>query len=100
MVVYDKKDGVKPHLQVYARVNTGKIKKCRFLHLNYGIRVSYFWSGCIKFQLIILFLCIVRILRGRECLAFFPEQKNPINSIKVISKLAQKPSSEITIIYL
>jgi len=35
MAVYDKKDGV----------NTGKMKKCRFLHLNYGIRVSYFRSG-------------------------------------------------------
>jgi len=22
-----------------------KNKKCRFLHLSYGIRVSYFWSG-------------------------------------------------------
>jgi len=30
---------------MYARVNTGKMKKRRWLHLIYGIRVSYFQSG-------------------------------------------------------
>jgi len=38
------KTRVKPCLHVYACVNTGKIKKRRWLHLIYGIRVSYFWS--------------------------------------------------------
>jgi len=35
MAIYDKKDSV----------NTGKTKKLRWLHLIYGIRVSYFWLG-------------------------------------------------------
>jgi len=39
VAIYDKKDSV----------NTGKTKKCRWLHLDYGIRVSYFWSGKANF---------------------------------------------------
>jgi len=35
MAVYDEKDSV----------NTGKMKKRGWLHLIYGICVSYFWSG-------------------------------------------------------
>jgi len=49
MAIYNKKDSektvFKPCLRVNARVNTGKMKKRRWLHLIYGIRVSYFWSG-------------------------------------------------------
>jgi len=30
---------------VNAHVNSGKMKKCRWLHRIYGIRVSYFRSG-------------------------------------------------------
>jgi len=32
-----------------AIVNTGKTKKCSWLHPNYGIHVSYFWSGLLFF---------------------------------------------------
>jgi len=40
MGVYDIKDSV----------STGKMKKCRWLHLNYGIHVSYFWSGNLSIE--------------------------------------------------
>jgi len=51
MAIYDKKDGVNTGKTSFTRVCTckhWKMKKCRFLHLNYGIRVPYFWSGCFK----------------------------------------------------
>jgi len=49
MVVYEIKDSVSTCIYSKAHVNTGKMKKRRWLHPNYGIRVSYFWSGIIKY---------------------------------------------------
>jgi len=46
MAVYNKKDRVNMCKTSFTHVNTWKTKKCRWLHLIYGIRVSYFWSGC------------------------------------------------------
>jgi len=57
MAIYDKKDSVNKCKTSFTRVNTGKMKKCRFLHLNYGIRVSYFWSGIFIVGLQICYLC-------------------------------------------
>jgi len=37
-----------------AGVITGKTKKCRWLHLNYGIRVSYFQSGDIALKSMVM----------------------------------------------
>jgi len=47
---------------MYAGVNTEKMKKRSWFHLNYGIRVSYFQLGFINFKekdiqyLIVLFI--------------------------------------------
>jgi len=48
MAIYNKKDSVNMCKISFTRVCTckhWKNKKCRFLHLIYGIRVSYFPSG-------------------------------------------------------
>jgi len=45
MAIYAKKDSVNTRIYEYALVNTGKMKKWRWLHLIYGIHMSYFWSG-------------------------------------------------------
>jgi len=49
MAIYDKKDFVNT-CKTSSRVNTGKMKKAggQWLHLIYGIRVSYFRSGSFK----------------------------------------------------
>jgi len=44
MAIYDKKDSVNTCKTSFTHVITGKMKKRRRLHLNYGIRVSYFRS--------------------------------------------------------
>jgi len=41
MAVYNIKDSLSTRKYSKGRANTGKMKKCRWLHLNCGIRVSY-----------------------------------------------------------
>jgi len=54
MAIYDKKDSVNTCKTSFTRVCTGKMKKCRWLHLIYDIRVSYFWSGTFMLKISVL----------------------------------------------
>jgi len=69
MAIYDKKDSVHTCKTLFTRVNTGEMKKCKWLHLIYGIRMSYFWSG--SFTIKPINQLLIRILLFENILGFF-----------------------------